>query len=241
MTEERVVDVLPRLRTASFDQTLTYIVPAGLDVHVGDVVRVPLGRREVYAYAVSEPVTLPVDAERLRSVGDRVSSAPAFDAAGLHLARWIADRYCASLDQALGAVVFAGALPRAVDRFEVAGERPPPGRFPSVPERLVALIWEDLADGFGLERLLRDPEARRAGDRRALLRAIQARSSAAGALRRTRVFERGAKMQRRARARARGDRRRRQRPARRANSSRSYERVSRCGEPTRCWPAIRMR
>lgn len=174
MTEERVVNVLPRLRTASFDQTLTYIVPAGLNVHVGNVVRVPLGRREVYAYAVSEPVTLPVDAERLRSVGDRVSSAPAFDAAGLHLARWIADRYCASLDQALGAVVFAGALPRAVDRFELAGERPPPGRFPSVPERLVALIWEDLADGFGLERLLRDPEARRAGDRRALLRAVQA-------------------------------------------------------------------
>jgi primosomal protein N' (replication factor Y) len=174
VTDAQVVDVLPRLRTASFDQTLTYIVPPELDVHVGDVVRVPLGGREVYAYAVSEPVTLPVDAERLRTIAARVSSAPAFDAAGLHLARWIADRYCASLDQALGAVVFAGALPRAVDRFEVVGERPPPGRFPSVPERLVALIWEDFADGFGLERLLRDPEARRAGDRRALMRAVQA-------------------------------------------------------------------
>ncbi len=188
MSETRVVDVLPRLRTASFDRTLTYTVPAGLEVRLGDVVRVPLGRREVYAYAVTDTVRLPVDPERLRAVSSRVSDVPAFDAGGLHLARWIAERYCTTLATALGSIVFAGAMPRAVDRFVVVGERPAAGRFSSVPERLTRLIWEDMADGFTLDRLLRDPDARRAGDRRSLLRFVTALARG-GALRRTRSVD----------------------------------------------------
>ena len=42
------------------------------------------------------------------------------------------------------------------------------------PPRCLHLIWEELADDFELERLLRHPEARRAGDRAALLQHVQA-------------------------------------------------------------------
>ena len=53
---------------------------------------------------------------------------------------------------------------------------------PSVPQRLTTLIWEDLSGGFGLETLLRHTDARRAGDRSTLSRAVSALVRA-GALR----------------------------------------------------------
>ena len=42
------VDVLPHLKTARFDRLLSYRVPDGLVLRAGDVVRVPLGTREVF-------------------------------------------------------------------------------------------------------------------------------------------------------------------------------------------------
>ncbi len=147
----------------------------------------PLGRRDVYGYVVGRPAELPTDGERLREIAARVDGDPAFTAEGLHLARWMADRYCCSLDEALGAVVFAGAIPRAVDRFVPRAAAPAPGRLSSVEDRLVRLIWEDFPGGFALEALVRHPEARRAGDRRSLLRQIGALVRA-GSLERTRSF-----------------------------------------------------
>ena len=170
----RAVDALAAIRSSRFDLPLTYD-PGDLRLAVGDVVRVALGSREVLAFVVSpvrdEPQTGP---ERpLKPVLERLDVPRAFDEIGLHLARFVADRYVCTLGEALGAAVLAGAVPRMRDSFGRVAAAPNPQRYPSVPARLTRLVWEELADGFELERLLRHPEARRAGDRAALLRHVQ--------------------------------------------------------------------
>lgn len=182
----RAVDVLVQLKTSRFDRPLTYEVPPAMTVAIGDVVRVPLGTRDVYAYVISEEREDETPPAGLRPLRNRANVAPAFTAIGLHLAAWVAEHYVCSLGEALGAVVLAGAIPRVVERFAIEGPRPD-GRITSVPERLLTLIWNDLRDGFTLEQLLRHPEARRAGDRRTLLRALGALARG-GKLRRTRDF-----------------------------------------------------
>ncbi len=152
---------------------------------VGDVVRVPLAGRELYGYVV-EPPRARASADGLRALRARVDAPPAFDARALRLARWIAERYCCTLGEALGPIVYAAAIPRTIDRF-VPQSALDPARFPSVPPRLLHLIDEDFREGFGLDALLRHPEARRAADRRGLLRALGALVRA-GALARTRTF-----------------------------------------------------
>jgi primosomal protein N' (replication factor Y) len=180
------VDVLPHLRTARFDRALSYRVPTGIALDVGDVVRVPLGSRDVFAYVLAAPYEGD-DEPQLRDIVARVDGPRAFDAAGLELARWIADRYLCSLREALGALVLAGAIPRAVDRLVPRGDPPDVARFKAVPARLVRLLWSDFRDGVAPEALLRHPEARRAGDRKTLSRAIDALVRA-GALERRRTM-----------------------------------------------------
>ena len=166
------VDVIVQRRSARVDRELTYAVPAGMALDVGDVVRVPLGPRELFGYVVAGPRDV-APAGRLREVAARVHGAPAFDREALALARWMAERYCCSLDEALGTVAFASAVPRVSDRFEPA-QPLDPARFPRLPPRLLRLIAGDLREGFSLEAILRHPEARRAGDRRTLQRALSA-------------------------------------------------------------------
>jgi primosomal protein N' (replication factor Y) len=167
----RVCEALAAIRSSRFDVPFTYAAGT-LDLQVGDVVRVPLGSREVVAYIVS-PVRDAPDDPKIKPVLERCDVPRAFDEIGLHLARFVADRYICTLGEALSAVVLAGAVPRMVDSFERTVERPNVARYPSVPERLVRLVWEDFPDGFGLQTLLRHPDARRAGDRTALLRHMQ--------------------------------------------------------------------
>jgi primosomal protein N' (replication factor Y) (superfamily II helicase) len=175
MPLEHLVDVLPVLRAASFDQTLTYTAPGELSVGIGAVVSVPLACRVVHGYVVSEMRTSSHEGGRAyRPIIARVSPERAFDEVGLHLARWMAERYCCSLSEALSAVVHTAAIPRMVDRFTVLGEQPERKSLSAVPERLITLIWEDLRDGFTLGALMRHPEARRAGDRAMLSRALAA-------------------------------------------------------------------
>jgi primosomal protein N' (replication factor Y) (superfamily II helicase) len=184
------VDVLPHLRTARFDRALSYRVPEGLVLSAGDIVRVPLGSRDVFAYVLTAPYPGDGDAS-LRDVVARVDGPRAFDATGLALARWMADQYVCSLREALGAVVLAAAIPRAVDRFVPIGEPPDAARFKVVPARLIRLLWTDFRDGAAPDVLLRHPEARRAGDRKTLLRALDALVRA-GALERRRTMAKAA-------------------------------------------------
>ena len=186
----RVVDVLPHLRTAAFDRELSYIVPEAMQLGIGQVVRVPLGSREVYGYVLCEPQERAGARDGFRSVSAQLDVAPAFDDDALRLARWMSQRYCCSLAEALSAVVLAGAVPRIVERFIPCGASPAPGRLPSVPQRLIRLIWGELREGFVLEHVLRHPEARRAGDRQTLLNGVRALVRA-GLLERTRIHESG--------------------------------------------------
>jgi primosomal protein N' (replication factor Y) len=166
------VDVLVHLRTARFDKPLTYALPEGIEARVGDVVRVPLGPRQAYAYVVSPPSAK--NGQALRPISSRTDAPRAFDETGLALARFMADTYACSLGEALNAVVLAGAIPRMRERIEVVAAHPSPERYSQVPDRLLHLIWEDLREGFSVEALLRHPEARRAADRAALLRHLGA-------------------------------------------------------------------
>ena len=99
----------------------------------------------------------------------------------------MADRYACTLGEALGAVVLAGAIPRMRDSLLRSGQRPDEQRYPDVPARLLHLIWDELPDDFEVGRLLRHPDARRAGDRQALLQHVR-RLVRGGDLRRERRF-----------------------------------------------------
>lgn len=153
---------------------------------MGDVVRVPLGNREHVAFVVSEPQTVQVD-RPLRWVEPYAGVPRAFDEVGLQLARFIAAHYLCTLGEALTTVVLSGAVPRTIDAFTKTASDPPIERYASLPKRLLDLIWNDLADGFTLDQILRHPEARRAGDRGTLLRAVNALVRG-GDLRRDRHF-----------------------------------------------------
>ncbi len=163
----RAVDALPAIRSSRFDLPLSYDA-GSLEPAIGDVVRVPLGSREVLAFIVSPVREIAPAGKPLRPLLERLDVPRAFDEMGLHLARFVAEHYVCTLGEALSAVVLADAIPRMRDSF-VRAARPDPRRLPSVPPRLVRLIWEELGDGFALEQLLRHPAARRIGDRSALL------------------------------------------------------------------------
>ncbi|HEX5275252.1 MAG TPA: primosomal protein N' [Candidatus Rubrimentiphilum sp.] len=144
-----------------------------LQLRIGDVVRVPMGSREHVAFVVSEPRT--VEADRpLRAVNAHVDVPRAFDEIGLQLAKFVAAHYLCTLGEALSTVVLSGAVPRTIDTFVRTTLQANRERYPSVPERLLTLIWEDLGEGFTIEQLLRHPEARRAGDRTGLMRYLNA-------------------------------------------------------------------
>ena len=172
MNTATLVDVFVQQRTARVERPLTYAVPPGVELEIGHVVRVPLGPRELYGYVIAQP-RAGTPKRGTREIAERVPGPRAFDGQALALARWMAARYCCSLGEALGAIVFAAAVPRTVDRFELVG-LPSEAAFPAVSPRLLALLREDLAGGFSLDALLRHPEARRSGDRRTLMAALSA-------------------------------------------------------------------
>ncbi|MGB8907187.1 MAG: primosomal protein N' [Candidatus Cybelea sp.] len=183
----RVVDALPAIRSSRFDLPLTYDAEL-LELGIGDVVRVPLGSRELLAFVVSPVRETAEPPKPLKRVLERLNVPRAFDEIGLKLAVFVAEHYLCTLGEALGAVVLADAIPRMRDSF-VRGVRPNPRRSPSLPPRLIRLIWEELADGFGLEQLLRHPEARRIGDRGTLLAHVRALVRAGALTRERRLVE----------------------------------------------------
>jgi primosomal protein N' (replication factor Y) len=160
-------------------------VPAGCDLALGDVVRVPLGPRVVWGFVVSGPRDEAEPPPNLRAIAGKADVPRAFDRTGFGLAAWIADAYLCTLGEALSAVVLTAALPRAVERYILAVRPASSAQHDRVPARLLDFIWNDCPDGFTLETFLRAPEVRRAGDRRAILGYLRA-LVAAGALTRTR-------------------------------------------------------
>jgi primosomal protein N' (replication factor Y) (superfamily II helicase) len=194
----RAVDALPAIRSSRFDLPLTYDAGA-LELAVGDVVRIPLGKRDVLGFVVSPVREVDEAAGALKEVRERLDVPRAFDETGLRLARFVAEQYLCTLVEALGAVVLGGAIPRMRDSLVRAQEQPTPARYPSVPQRLLRLIWEELDESFTLEFLLRHPEARRAADRTALLAYVRTLVRA-GSLRRVREVVEPRTVERRRRA-----------------------------------------
>ena len=180
----RAVDALPAIRSSRFDLPLTYDA-GSLELAVGDVVRIPLGGRDVLGFIISAVREADDSLGALKAVRERLAVPRAFDETGLHLARFIAEQYLCTLGEALGAVVLGGAIPRMRDSLVRSEVEPTPARYPSVPQKLLRLIWEELDESFPLEYLLRHPEARRAADRTALLAHVRTLVRA-GSLRRVR-------------------------------------------------------
>ncbi|MHB8177728.1 MAG: replication restart helicase PriA [Vulcanimicrobiaceae bacterium] len=178
-----VVEVLTTIRSSRFDLPLTY--DAGdLSLQIGDVVCVPLGPRTVPGFVISAMHEIDPD-PRIKTVRERLGDLPAFDDVGLHLARFIAERYVCTLGEAIGAVAPAQSVPKVGELLERTGSLPSAEGYPSVPTALLDLLWEDFPLSFARERVLRHPAARRLGDRRELGRYLGA-LVAGGALRRTR-------------------------------------------------------
>ena len=100
----RTIEALAAIRSSRFDLPLTY--DAGeLALQVGDVVRVPLGTREMLAFIVSPPREEQRPQKGLRAVIERIAVPRAFDDTGLHLAHgFVAEQYLCTLGEALGAV-----------------------------------------------------------------------------------------------------------------------------------------
>jgi primosomal protein N' (replication factor Y) len=91
------------------DREFDYVVPDALAgmVTVGSRVRLPFRHRQLLGTVVALPEVSGVDAAKLRPVTSVVgsSSEPAIPPVLLELARWIADYYCAPLDQAMRCVL----------------------------------------------------------------------------------------------------------------------------------------
>jgi primosomal protein N' (replication factor Y) (superfamily II helicase) len=182
----RVVDALPAIRSPRFDLPLTY--DAGdLDLRIGDVIRVSLANREILAFVVSPVRVTAEPAHVLKPVLERLDVPRAFDESGLHLGAFIAEHYLCTLGEGLSAVMLSDAIPRTRDLLVRRAPQPDARRYPSLPARLIRLLWEDLPESFALEQLLRHPAARRIADRGRLLAYVRALVRA-GAIARERRF-----------------------------------------------------
>ncbi|MCX7591612.1 MAG: primosomal protein N', partial [Kiritimatiellae bacterium] len=89
-----------------------YIIPPAWQeaLKIGTRVEVPLGRRRVFGYVVG--FSDRSEHQNLRPLGDIVGPVGLLDVRLLDLARWIADYYCATLEEAVRAI-----LPTAVRRY----------------------------------------------------------------------------------------------------------------------------
>jgi len=133
------------------DRAFTYRVPERLrgSVWLGSRVKVPFGsRRRVDGWVVGWTDELPEDARDLERV---VSPVPAFDAEGLALLRWVADRYAGTLSDVLRLAVpprvaaverdtdpgGAPATAEAEPGGTSAAEAPAPS---GAPDRLVEMV-----------------------------------------------------------------------------------------------------
>ena len=112
----------------SLNKEFDYLVPPELDIRLGDQVIVPFGRStkrgHVTGFADSS------EHENLKTIRERVGKKPLVDPAILKLAQWMAEYYCAPIEQALSAV-----LPSAVRK-----------KGPAFKERLFAIPTDAAKD-----------------------------------------------------------------------------------------------
>src|SRR5690606_21827112 len=86
---EPTPSVVPVLVPMPAERPYSYMVPEGMRVQPGSIVRVPLGPREV-AGIVCDGATDAVDAKKLRAIS-QVFDCPPVDSEMLRFMRWAAD------------------------------------------------------------------------------------------------------------------------------------------------------
>ncbi|MFN8232788.1 MAG: hypothetical protein U0V56_04740 [Actinomycetota bacterium] len=113
---EGPVDVCVDRPVLSLDRPFTYILPAGTDAGTGSRVQVPFHGRRTRAWVLEAARKAP---PRVLEVSSVASPVRFFDAAGLELFRWVAERYVAPL-----ATVIGRALPPRVVAEELGWKMP---------------------------------------------------------------------------------------------------------------------
>jgi len=131
----------------------TYLVPAWLEsrLQIGSHVIVPFGRRRVAGYVVGFPTAAPP--LQLKEVAALVADEPLFTEEGLAVARWVAERWCASLTDALRLVVPPGGRQVFTEVVKLAASDL--AALASAPrQKLVAAALESLGGGARVERVM---------------------------------------------------------------------------------------
>ncbi len=96
--EQLIAQVVPAIPTFAVDDGFSYSVPAGLDVSVGSVVRIPVGNRRKRGYVIS---LRRGETTGLKPIAAVSSDYPAFSASGVEVLRWIATHYVAPMSVVL--------------------------------------------------------------------------------------------------------------------------------------------
>ena len=137
----------------SLDRPFTYDLAADLGARVGSLVRVPFHRKLTHGWVVGPAQPL----ARMLPVRDVLSPVPQFDARGLALLRWAAERYVAPL-----ATLIARSVPPRVAGEEASAGDPAPPAFPGAPPPALlpgyrggADLLRAIADGAGRTLLVR--------------------------------------------------------------------------------------
>ncbi len=144
---ESAPDVVSVLLPLPLPGAYDYLVPAGRPLHPGDVVRVPLGRREVAGVVWDRPADGPpaeVPANRLKSVLSRYE-VPPFPAVQRRFLDWVATYTMASPGAVLRMALSVPAAlepPRPVAAYRLRAGAPP-AKLTAARRRVLA----ELADG----------------------------------------------------------------------------------------------
>ena len=121
----------------SLDRPFTYDLSPDLGARVGSLVRVPFHRKLTHGWIVGRADPVP----RMLAVKDVLSPVPQFDARGLALLRWAAERYVAPL-----ATLIARAVPPRVAGEESEAGEPSPPLLPIAPTPSILATYRDGED-----------------------------------------------------------------------------------------------
>ena len=102
-----IARVVPLTRTRAVKGLFDYLVPAGLDIEVGSLLRVPFAGRTVMAVVADLAATSDVAPERLATVDSSLPSKLPPDLVSLSL--WMAAEYCSTPARALASMLPPGA------------------------------------------------------------------------------------------------------------------------------------
>lgn len=149
------------------NDVLTYVVPSGWMVRVGDVVQVPVSSKTVGGIVMRLCTSLPVQLQGIKIRPIAAIVAPQFlPATYLQLLARVADYYCAPLMRVVQTALPPGLLQRSQHRVRLLPDRIPDGwdAFCSAPaQALITQLKQNVVAGYTVSYLKRHvPQAQRA-------------------------------------------------------------------------------